>query len=92
VGFRDEVIPPLNYLAVSSDVYNVTFGDRRIIAVEVDSRGVYEGTYREPIIDARTAMLDRLMWVSRTALDEQSRATARPPARTGRGDYSPADR
>lgn len=61
----------MNYLVVSSDAYNEAFGDRRIIAVEVDSRAVYEGTYREPIIDAGTAILDRIMWVARSALQEQ---------------------
>ncbi len=52
---RDEVMGPMNYLVVSSDAYNAAFGDRRVIAVEVDSRAVYEGTYREPIVDAGTA-------------------------------------
>jgi hypothetical protein len=42
-----------------------------VIAVEVDSRAVYEGTYREPIVDAGTAMLDRLVWVARTVLQER---------------------
>lgn len=60
----------VNYLVVSSDAYNASFGDRRVIAVEVDARAVYEGTYREPIIDAGTAMLDRIVWVARTALRE----------------------
>jgi hypothetical protein len=68
---RDEVMGPVNYLVVSSDAYNTAFGDRRVIAVEVDSRSVYDGTYREPIVDAGTALLDRLVWVSRTALQEQ---------------------
>jgi len=68
---RDEVTGPMNYLIVSSDAYNAAFGDRRVIAVEVDSRAVYEGTYREPIVDAGTAMLDRLVWVARSALEEQ---------------------
>ena len=67
---RDEVIGAVNYLVVSSDAYNGAFGDRRVIAVEVDSRAIYEGTYREPIVDAGTALLDRLVWVSRSALDE----------------------
>jgi mRNA-degrading endonuclease toxin of MazEF toxin-antitoxin module len=62
---------PVNYLVVSSDAYNAAFGDRRVIAVEVDSRAVYEGTYREPVVDAGTAMLDRLVWVPRTALQER---------------------
>ena len=68
---RDEVMGPVNYLVVSSDAYNAAFGDRRVIAVEVDSRSVYDGTYREPIVDAGTALLDRLVWVSRAALQEQ---------------------
>lgn len=68
---RDEVMGAMNYLVVSSDAYNAAFGDRRVITVEVDSRAVYEGTYREPIVDAGTAMLDRLVWVARTALQEQ---------------------
>jgi len=67
---RDEVMGPINYLVVSSDDYNAAFGDRRVIAVEVDSRAIYEGTYREPIVDAGTAMLDRLVWVARSALQE----------------------
>jgi hypothetical protein len=49
---RDEVLGAMNYLIVSSDAYNAAFGDRRVIAVEVDSRAVSEGTYREPIVDA----------------------------------------
>jgi mRNA-degrading endonuclease toxin of MazEF toxin-antitoxin module len=68
---RDEVMGPVNYLVVSSDAYNSAYGDRRVIAVEVDSRAVYEGTYREPIVDAGTAMLDRLVWVARATLQEQ---------------------
>lgn len=60
----------MNYLVVSSDAYNEVFGDRRVIAVEVDSRSVYEGTYREPIIDAGTAMLDRIVWLTRSVLQE----------------------
>lgn len=68
---RDEVMGAMNYLVVSSDAYNEAFGDRRVIAVEVDSRSVYEGTYREPIVDAGTAMLDRIVWVARSALDER---------------------
>lgn len=67
---RDEVMGPINYLVVSSDAYNTTFGDRRVIAVEVDYRAIYEGAYREPIVDAGTAMLDRLVWVERTMLAE----------------------
>ncbi|MBA3906263.1 MAG: hypothetical protein H0X35_06190 [Pseudonocardiales bacterium] len=61
----------MNYLVVSSDAYNAAFGDRRVIAVEVDSRSVYEGTYREPIVDAGTALLDRLVWLARSVLEEQ---------------------
>jgi mRNA-degrading endonuclease toxin of MazEF toxin-antitoxin module len=68
---RDEVLGPINYLVVSSDAYNDVFADRRVIAVEVDSRGVYAGDYREPIVDAGTAMLDRLVWVARSTLREQ---------------------
>lgn len=68
---RDEVLGPMNYLVVSSDAYNAAFDDRRIIAVEVDGRAVYAGTYREPIVDAGTALLDRLVWVARAVLDEQ---------------------
>jgi mRNA-degrading endonuclease toxin of MazEF toxin-antitoxin module len=68
---RDEVLGPMNYLVVSGDAYNEAFGDRRVIAVEVDPRAVYEGTFREPIVDAGTALLDRLVWVARGALEEQ---------------------
>jgi hypothetical protein len=68
---RDEVLGPVNYLVVSSDAYNAAFGDRRVIAVEVDSRSVYEGAYREPIVDAGTALLDRLVWVARGMLEER---------------------
>ena len=68
---RDEVLGAMNYLVVSSDAYNAAFGDRRVIAVEIDSRAVYEGVYREPIIDAGTALLDRLVWVARGMLEEQ---------------------
>uniref|UniRef100_UPI003F49068D hypothetical protein n=1 Tax=Pseudonocardia sp. CA-138482 TaxID=3240023 RepID=UPI003F49068D len=68
---RDEVMGAMNYLIVSSDAYNAAFGDRRVIAVEVDARAIYEGTYREPIVDAGTAMLDRIVWVARAALEEQ---------------------
>jgi mRNA-degrading endonuclease toxin of MazEF toxin-antitoxin module len=68
---RDEVMGAMNYLVVSSDAYNTAFGDRRVIAVEVDSRAVYQGVYREPIVDAGTAMLDRVVWVTRAALHEQ---------------------
>ena len=52
---RDEVMGPMNYLVVSSDAYNAAFADRRVIVVDVDSRSVYEGTYREPIVDAAVA-------------------------------------
>jgi len=54
----------------SSDAYNTAFGDRRVIAVEVDSHTVYQGAYREPITDAGTAHLDRLTWVTRHQLTE----------------------
>jgi mRNA-degrading endonuclease toxin of MazEF toxin-antitoxin module len=68
---RDEVMGAMNYLVVSSDAYNAAFGDRRVIAVEVDSRAVYQGVYREPIVDAGTALLDRIVWVARDALHER---------------------
>jgi hypothetical protein len=68
---RDEVMGPMNYLVVSSDAYNAAFGDRRVIAVEIDSRAIHEGAYREPIVDAGTAMLDRLVWGARSVLEEQ---------------------
>ena len=68
---RDEVLGAMDYLVVSSDAYNASFGDRRVIAVEIDSRALYEGVYREPIVDAGTAMLDRVVWVARGMLDEQ---------------------
>jgi hypothetical protein len=58
----------MRYLVVSSDAYNIAFGDRRVIAVEIDSRAVYQGTFREPIPDAGTAHLDRLTWVTRSQL------------------------
>jgi mRNA-degrading endonuclease toxin of MazEF toxin-antitoxin module len=67
---RDEVIGPIRYLVVSSDAYNSAFGDRRVITVEVDSSAVYEGAYREPIVDAGTAHLDRIVWVARGRLVE----------------------
>ena len=67
---RDEVIGTIRYLVVSSDAYNTAFGDRRVIAVEVDSAAVYEGAYREPIVDAGTAHLDRVVWVARGGLVE----------------------
>lgn len=67
---RDEVLGTIDYLVVSSDAYNTAFSDRRVIAVEVDSRSVYEGTFREPIVDAGTALLDRLVWVARDVLEE----------------------
>ncbi|MGH3824675.1 MAG: hypothetical protein ACRDRA_17855 [Pseudonocardiaceae bacterium] len=60
----------MRYLVVSSDAYNAAFGDRRVITVEVDSRAVYQGAYREPIVDAGTAHLDRLTWVTRRQLVE----------------------
>lgn len=60
----DETIGSMRYLIVSSDAYNTAFGDRRVIAVEVDSHAVYSGAYREPIVDAGTAHLDRLVWVT----------------------------
>jgi hypothetical protein len=66
----DEAIGSLRYLVVSSDAYNTAFGDRRVIAVEVDSHAVYHGAYREPITDAGTAHLDRLTWVTRRQLTE----------------------
>lgn len=66
----DEAIGSLRYLIVSSDSYNEAFGDRRAIAVEIDSRAVFEGIYREPIIDAGTAYLDRLTGVTRRQLVE----------------------
>ena len=65
---RDDVIGPIRYLVVSSDPYNTAFGNRRVIAVEVDSSAVYEGAYREPIVDAGTAHLDRIVWVARGQL------------------------
>lgn len=64
----DEAIGTMRYLIVSSDAYNAAFGDRRAIAVEIDSRAVFEGVYREPITDAGTAYLDRLTWVTRRHL------------------------
>jgi mRNA-degrading endonuclease toxin of MazEF toxin-antitoxin module len=64
----DEAIGSMRYLIVSSDAYNDAFGDRRAIAVEIDSRAVFEGVYREPITDAGTAYLDRLTWVARRHL------------------------
>lgn len=60
----------MRYLVVSSDAYNTAFSDRRVIAVEVDSRAVYQGVYREPLVDAGTAHLDRLTWVTRRQLVE----------------------
>jgi hypothetical protein len=66
----DEAIGTMRYLIVSSDAYNTAFGDRRVIAVEVDSRAIYSGAYREPIVDAGTAHLDRLVWVTRGQLVE----------------------
>ncbi|MGH4016058.1 MAG: hypothetical protein ACRDSL_19475 [Pseudonocardiaceae bacterium] len=64
----DEAIGTMRYLIVSSDAYNTAFGDRRAIAVEIDSRAIFEGVYREPITDAGTAYLDRLTWVTRRHL------------------------
>jgi len=64
----DEAIGTMRYLIVSGDAYNAAFGDRRAIAVEIDSRSVYHGTYREGIVDAGTAHLDRLVWVTRRQL------------------------
>ena len=66
----DETIGSMRYLVVSSDAYNTAFGDRRVIAVEVDSHAVYHGAYREPITDGGTAHLDRLIWVTRRQLVE----------------------
>jgi mRNA-degrading endonuclease toxin of MazEF toxin-antitoxin module len=65
-----EAIGTMRYLVVSSNAYNTAFGDRRVIAVEVDSRAVYQGSYREPIVDAGTAHLDRLVWITRRRLVE----------------------
>jgi mRNA-degrading endonuclease toxin of MazEF toxin-antitoxin module len=67
---RDEAIGSMRYLVVSSDAYNAAFADRRVITVEIDSRAIYEGVYREPIVDAGTAMLDRLVWMARSQLVE----------------------
>lgn len=64
----DEAIGSMRYLIVSSDAYNTAFGDRRATAVEIDSRAVFEGVYREPIVDAGAAHLDRLTWVTRRQL------------------------
>ncbi|HSL08739.1 MAG TPA: hypothetical protein VK887_12315 [Pseudonocardiaceae bacterium] len=66
----NEAIGSMRYLIVSSDAYNDAFGDRRAIAVEIDSRAVFEGVYREPITDAGTAYLDRLTWVARRHLGQ----------------------
>ena len=60
----------MRYLVVSSDAYNAAFGDRRVIAVEIDSRGLFQGAYREPIVDAGTAHLDRVTWITRRQLVE----------------------
>lgn len=38
----DEAIGSMRYLVVSSDAYNDAFGDRRAIAVEIDSRAVFD--------------------------------------------------
>lgn len=67
---QPESIGAVRYLVVSSEAYNHAFGDRRLIAVEVDSAAVYEGIYREPITDAGTAHLDRLTWIARSWLVE----------------------
>lgn len=67
---RTEAIGTTRYLVVSSDAYNQAFGDRRVITVEVDSRGIFPGIHREPVVDAGTAHLDRLVWVSRRQLVE----------------------
>jgi mRNA-degrading endonuclease toxin of MazEF toxin-antitoxin module len=67
---RDEAIGPIRYLIVSSDAYNTAFGDRRAIAVEVDAHAVFQGAYREPIVDAGTAHLDRITWVARRRLTD----------------------
>lgn len=67
---RREAIGTMRYLVVSSDAYNTVFGDRRVITVEVDSAAVYEGAFREPIVDAGTAHLDRLTWVTTRRLVE----------------------
>jgi mRNA-degrading endonuclease toxin of MazEF toxin-antitoxin module len=67
---RREAIGTMRYLIVSSDAYNAAFSDRRVIAVEVDSAAVYEGAFREPIIDAGTAHLDRLTWITTRRLIE----------------------
>lgn len=67
---RREAIGTMRYLIVSSDAYNAVFADRRVIAVEVDSAAVYEGAYREPIVDAGTAHLDRLTWITTRRLVE----------------------
>lgn len=64
----NEIIGPMRYLVVSSDAYNTAFADRRVIAVEVDSSAAYDGGFREPIVDAGTAHLDRLTWVARRRL------------------------
>jgi hypothetical protein len=63
----DEAIGPVRYLIVSSDACNAA---RRAIAVEIDAQAVYHGAYREPIVDAGTAHLDRLTWVARGQLTE----------------------
>ena len=41
---RHEAIGTMRYLVVSSDAYNEAFGDRRVIAVEVDSASIYQGS------------------------------------------------
>ena len=41
-----------------------------VITVEVDSHAVYQGAYRESIINVGAAHLDRLTWVTRRHLTE----------------------
>ena len=67
---RREAIGTMRYLVVSSDADNEAFGDRRVIAVEVDSASIYQGVYREPVVDAGTAHLDRLTWVATRRLED----------------------
>lgn len=67
---QGEAIGLMRYLVVSADAYNEVYGDRRVIAVEVDSQAVYTGAYREPVSDAGTTHLDRLVWVARRRLVE----------------------
>lgn len=51
---RVEVMGPVNDLDGSSDADNAAFGNRRVIAAEIDSRAIYEGASREPLVDAGT--------------------------------------